>query len=157
MRRRARPLTLGLGCIWKPGFLGALLFSVSLLLAQQPAPRGEQKQGPIPPKPQEDEPYTLRVDAPLVNVDVVVTDRDGNFIPNLQQQNFRIFEDGVEQSIATFAPSEAPLTTVLLLETRPQFYPVYYDTLDAAYLFLSRLRKDDWVALVGFSMRPEIL
>lgn len=129
------------------------------VLPQQPKPPSEQKQGPIQPKPRppEEEPYTLRVEAPLVTVDVVVTDRSGNFIPNLQKENFRIFEDTIEQSVAAFAPSEAPLTTVLVLETTPKFWRVYYDSLDAAYLFLNRLRKDDWVALMGFDMKPEIL
>lgn len=124
-----------------------------------PPPPTEQKQGPIPPKPRapEEEPYTLRVDVPLVTVDVVVTDRNGNFIPNLQKNHFRILEDGVEQTVASFSPSEAPLTAVLLLETTPKFWRVYYDSLDAAYLFLSRLRKDDWVALVGFDIKPQIL
>lgn len=128
-------------------------------LPQQPPPPTEQKQGPIKPKPQapEQEPYTLRVEAPLVNVDVVATDRDGNFIPNLQKDNFRLFEDGVEQTIAAFAPSEAPLTSVLLLETTPKFWRVYYDSLDAAHLFLNRLRKDDWIALMGFDMKPRLL
>ncbi|MFQ5817291.1 MAG: VWA domain-containing protein [Terriglobia bacterium] len=128
-------------------------------LPQQPAPPSEQKKGPLKPKEQksEEEGFAMRVDVPLVSVDVVVTDRKGNFIPNLQKENFRIVEEGVEQSIASFAPSQAPLTTVLLLETTPKFWRVYYDTLDAAYLFLNRLRKDDWIALVGFHLKPEIL
>jgi len=126
---------------------------------QQPTPPSQEKRGPIRPKPQkpEEEPYVLRVEAPLVTLDVVVTDRHGNFIPGLQKANFRILEDGVEQAVASFTPSEAPLTTVLLLETRPQFWQVYYDMLDAAYLFLNRLRDEDWIALVGFDMRPRIL
>ncbi|MFQ5928021.1 MAG: VWA domain-containing protein, partial [Terriglobia bacterium] len=77
--------------------------------------------------------------------------------PNLQKENFRILQDGVEQSLASFAPSEAPLTTVLLLETTPRYWRAYYDSLDATYLFLNRLRKDDWIALVGFNLKPEIL
>ncbi len=126
---------------------------------QPPTPPSEQKRGPIRPKPQkpEEEPYVLRVEAPLVALDVVVTDQHGNFVPGLQKANFRILEDGVEQALTNFGPSEAPLTTVLLLETRPQFWRVYYDMLDAAYLFLSRLRDEDWIALVGFDMRPRIL
>ncbi|MBI4462189.1 MAG: VWA domain-containing protein [Acidobacteria bacterium] len=145
--------------VWWLATLSVLLALVVLPLTGAQQPPSEQKQGPIQPKPREpqEEPYTLRVEAPLVSVDVVVTDRDGNFIPNLQKENFRIVEDGVEQTISSFAPSEAPLTTVMLLETRPQWYRVYYDMLDAAYLFLNRLRGDDYVALVGYTMRPEIL
>lgn len=141
-----------------------VLFALPLTWAppaspQQPTPPSQEKRGPLPTKPKkpEDEPYVLRVEAPLVTLDVVVTDRHGNFIPGLQKPNFRIVEDGVEQTVASFTPSEAPLTTVLLLETRPQFWRVYYDMLDAAYLFLNRLRDEDWIALVGFDMKPRIL
>lgn len=144
---------------WLLGLVVLPLLWAPPALSQQPPPPTEQKQGPIKPKPQapEQEAYTLRVEAPLVNVDVVATDRDGNFIPDLQKDNFRIFEDGVEQTIAAFAPSEAPLTTVLLLETTPKFWRVYYDSLDAAHMFLNRLRKDDWIALMGFDMKPRLL
>ncbi len=124
----------------------------------KPAPPSEQKQGPIQPKqrPQEEEPYTLRVEAPLVTVDVVVTDRNGNFLPNLQKENFRLYEDGIEQTVTNFSPSESPITAVLVLETTPRIWRAYYDSLDAAYLFLRRMRPDDWVALVTFDMRPQV-
>ncbi|MFQ5926141.1 MAG: hypothetical protein ACE5MH_01760, partial [Terriglobia bacterium] len=105
------------------GLLVLPLLWVPRALPQQPKPPSERKQGPLKPKERkpEEEPYTLRVEAPLVSVDVVVTDRKGNFIPNLQKENFRILQDGVEQSVASFTPSEAPLTTVLLLETTPRY------------------------------------
>ncbi|MGH9787912.1 MAG: VWA domain-containing protein [Candidatus Acidiferrales bacterium] len=129
-------------------------------LAQQQEPPTEQKQGPIQPKPEEDDktPYALRVEVPLVEVDVAVTDRkSGTFIPGLKKEHFRLYVDGQEQEIAAFAPTEAPLTTVLVVEATPAFgYLIRYDNLDSAYLFLRQLRKDDWVAVVGYDMRPRI-
>ena len=51
---------------------------------------------PVAPKKLEDIPdYSLKVNVPLVNVDVLVTTKDGQFIPGLKQGNFRILEDGV--------------------------------------------------------------
>jgi VWFA-related protein len=128
-------------------------------LASATGPQSEQRQGPIQPKPPQEEeaPYALRVEVPLVNVDVTVADRKGNIITGLRREQFQIFEDGAEQEIAAFAPTEAALTAVLLIETTPQFYPVYYDIVDAGYYFVQRLRKEDWVALVGFDLRPKIL
>src|SRR5262245_59396335 len=69
---------------------------------------GPKKQAPpkkkriSPKKPAGEKPddnFTLAVEIELVNVDVVVTDKKGNFIPNLTAKNFRLFEDKVEQKI----------------------------------------------------------
>jgi len=46
---------------------------------------------PVTPKKLEDIPdYSLKVNVPLVNVDVLVTSKDGQFIPGLKQENFRV-------------------------------------------------------------------
>ena len=74
---------------------------------------------PPPPTPKklEDVPdYSLKVNVPLVNVDVSVTTKDGQFIPGLKKENFRIIEDGVPQTITNFSVSPAPITAVLLVE-----------------------------------------
>src|SRR3954454_2578335 len=62
------------------------------------------------------EDYSLRVNVPLVTVDVSVLTKDGQFIPGLKQGNFRVVEDGVPQKVANFAVTEAPITAVLLVE-----------------------------------------
>ena len=130
-------------------FLLALVVAAgsALLFAQQPS-------GPIEPKKQKEEeaPYALRVDVPVVSVDVAVTDRDGNFISSLRREHFHIYEDGVEQQITSFAPGTAPLTTVLVVETNRQLRYLLYKNLEAAYYLLNQLTKEDWVALVGVSL-----
>ena len=86
---------------------------------------GPKKQAPpkkkriSPKKPTGDKPdenFTLAVDIELVNLDVVVTDKRGNFIPNLTQKNFRVYEDKVEQKVTNFSPTAAPITIVMLVE-----------------------------------------
>lgn len=139
--------------------LGVTLALGGALLAQQPQPPppSEQKQGPIQPKPPEQEaPYALQVEVPLVNVDVNVTDRNGNIITGLERGHFRVYADGQEQEIVAFAPSEAPLTTVLLVEASPALGYLLWQNLDTAYLFLNQLRKGDWVALVAYDVKPHI-
>ncbi len=127
-----------------------------LALAQQPPQ--EQQQGPLPPPPpQEEAPYALKVDVPIVNVDVTVVDKKGNFVTGLRKEHFRVFEDNQEQEIVAFAPTEAPLTTVLVVEASPLLgWWMQQDNLQAAYLFLRQLRKSDWVALVAYDMRPRL-
>ena len=53
---------------------------------------------------------TIRVDTRLVSVPVIVSDRDGRYVPHLQQSDFRVFQDGTEQPIAFFGATEEPIT-----------------------------------------------
>jgi len=113
---------------------------------------------PPPPKKIEDNPdYSLKVNVPLVNVDVLVTTKDGQFIPNLKKENFRILEDGVPQSINKFSVAEAPITAVLLTEFASTNYYYLVDALNASYAFAGTLKKEDWVAVAYYDMQPHIL
>lgn len=130
-----------------------------LALAQEPVPR-EEKQGPLapPPPPQQEgeQPYALRVDVPVVNVDVTVVDKKGNFVTGLNRNHFRVYQDGVEQEIVAFAPAESPITTVVLVEANPALGYLLWDNLDAAAIFLRQLRKGDWVALMSYDLKPRL-
>ena len=114
---------------------------------------------PTPRKPPEKEPqFTMTVDVPLVTLDVLVTTKDGQFVPGLKKDMFRVSEDGVPQKITNFGQAEAPITAVLLLEFSSQNYGFMNgDVLNAAYTFAQTLKKNDWVAVVAYDMKPEIL
>ena len=101
--------------------------------------------------------YSIRVNSPLVNVDVLVTTKSGEFVPGLKKDNFRLFEDGAPQSISTFNVSKAPITAVLLVEYASTNYCVY-DPGAAGFLsFANTLQKDDWIAVAYYDMQPHIL
>src|SRR5882724_13242150 len=120
----------------------------------------EEPPAPPPEKPKKIEgmpDYSIKVDVPLVSLDVLVTTKDGQFIPGLQRGNFKIFEDGVEQKVTNFNQSEAPITAVLLIEFASTNYNYMYDALNASYTFASGLKKEDWVAVVSYDMKPQIL
>jgi VWFA-related protein len=113
---------------------------------------------PVAPKKLEDIPdYSLKVNVPLVNVDVLVTTKDGQFIPGLKQGNFRVVEDGVPQQVTHFNVSQAPITAVLLVEFASTSYSFMRDALLASYSFANSLKKDDWVAVAYYDMQPHIL
>jgi VWFA-related protein len=113
---------------------------------------------PVTPKKLEDIPdYSLKVNVPLVNVDVLVTTKDGQFIPGLKKDNFRIMEDGVAQQVTHFNVSQAPITAVLLVEFASTSYSFLRDALLASYAFANSLKKDDWVAVAYYDMQPHIL
>lgn len=131
------------------------------------APTTEPEQPKIPSKfgkkgdvPKEGTP-TFRSDVNTVNVDVAVLDNKGRFIPNIPKGNFRILEDGVPQQIENFAMGEAPMTVALVIEFSNLFQQywseAWYQTLTAAYGFLETLKPEDFVAVVAYDMRPEIL
>ena len=113
---------------------------------------------PVAPKKAEDIPdYSLKVNVPLVNVDVLVTTKDGQFIPGLKQDNFRVLEDGVPQNVTHFAVSKAPITAVLLVEFASTNYVFMIQALQASYAFANTLKKEDWVAVAYYDMQPHIL
>jgi VWFA-related protein len=119
----------------------------------QPAPPAQ----PQPPAPQEQPGFAISVTVPVVNVDVVVTDNDGNYLNNLTKENFRVTEDGASQSISNFATTDAPITVVLLVEYSQIGYGWFlYNARNWADLFLRQLKPTDWVALESFSMRPNV-
>jgi VWFA-related protein len=114
---------------------------------------------PVTPKKVEDLPdYSLKVNVPLVNVDVLVTLKDGGqFVPGLKKDNFRVMEDGVQQQIKNFTVSQAPITAVLLVEFAATNYIFMGQALQASYAFANSLKKDDWVAVAYYDMQPHIL
>ena len=85
------------------GTLAGALAAFTVLSAQQP----ERQPGGRPPEPGDtsvgvigDGP-TFRTGVTLVTTDVIVRDRDGVFVPNLNRGDFRVFEDDVEQEIVS--------------------------------------------------------
>jgi VWFA-related protein len=123
----------------------------------------KKKEEPPPPAPEkpkkiENMPnYSISVDVPVVNLDVLVTSKDGQTIPGLRQENFKIFEDGSQQKIATFNQTKAPITAVLLVEFASTNYDFEIEALRASYGFANTLQKDDWVSVVSYDMKPQIL
>jgi len=125
-----------------------------------PKKKVEDVPPPPPPAPKkvEDNPdYSLKVNVPLVNVDVLVTSKSGQFIPGLKKDNFRVLEDGVPQQVSNFSVSQAPITAVLLVEFASTNYVFMMQALQASYAFANTLKKDDWVAVTYFDMQPHIL
>ncbi len=101
--------------------------------------------------------YSLSIDVPLVVLDVLVTDEDGNVLNGLKKENFRILDEGKPQFVRDFAPTSAPITIVILMEYGGIAYD--YFAYKAAYWgteFLDYLQQDDWVALVTYDIKPTV-
>src|SRR5580704_6591523 len=105
---------------------------------------------------------TFRSDVTAVQVEVAVLDNHGHFIPNIPKEKFRVLEDNVPQQVATFSTNaDAPMTIAMVIEFNNLFQRYWsqgwYETLTASYGFVQTLKPEDYVAIVAFDMRPEIL
>ncbi|HEU0123159.1 MAG TPA: VWA domain-containing protein [Bryobacteraceae bacterium] len=104
---------------------------------------------------------TFKSDVSTVQVDVAVLDKNGRFIPNIPRGNFRVLEDGVPQQVSGYTLGEAPMTICMVIEFSNLYQQYWssgwYETLQASYGFLDTLKPEDYVAIVAYDLRPEIL
>lgn len=128
-------------------------------------PKKPESSAPAPPPPPakpKNPPgmpnYSLHVDVPVVTVDVgVLLEKNHAFVPNLKEENFRVFEDGKPQEITHFQQIKAPITAVLMVEFASNSWWFINDMENAAYTFTQQLRPDDYVAVVSYDMHTHIL
>jgi VWFA-related protein len=123
---------------------------------------GEEPPPPAPAEPKVKNPngatYSMRVDVPIVNLDVnVVLDKTHQFVPGLKAANFLVLEDGVEQKVDTVRITQTPITAVMLLEFASNSYYLINDMRNASVTFFRSLRPDDYVAVMTYDLRTHIL
>jgi Ca-activated chloride channel family protein len=99
---------------------------------------------------QSDKDDVIKVDTQLVEVPVVITDKNGRPVLNLKQSNFAIFEDGKPQEIRDFSTTTEPFEVALLLDTSGSTRQDLQLIRRAAESFISSLRPGDRVALIAF-------
>jgi Ca-activated chloride channel homolog len=99
----------------------------------------------------------VRVNTTLVTIPVSVMDRDGKYIPNLRKEDFRLWDDGVEQQVAYFASTEQPFTVVLMIDTSGSTHFKLDEMQDAAIAFVNQLQPNDRVMVVSFDDKIRFL
>ncbi len=104
---------------------------------------------------------TFKSDISVVDVNIAVLDNKGHFIPNIPQKAFRVLEDNVPQQVSELLAGRSPDDGRLVIEFSNLFQQywseTWYQTLTAAYGFIDTLKPEDYVAVVAYDMRPEIL
>ncbi len=121
-------------------------------VAPPPAPAEENVKNP------NGETYSLRVDVPIVNLDVsVILDKTHQFVPGLKPENFLVVEDGVEQKVQTLRMTKTPITAVMLLEFASTSYAFIQDMQNASASFYRTLQPQDYIAVATYDMRTHIL
>ncbi len=86
----------------------------------QPQPQIPPPTAPATPKPAQvpssEAPAVIRLNPTLVVLPVTVKDHNGNLVPDLKRDEFRVFEDNVEQQITFFTIEAFPLSLVVLID-----------------------------------------
>jgi len=146
-----------------------LFFSLSAAAQVQPQPAPPQTPPASPQKPaakgaagqkggpgDTDVRSYIKIHTEAVIVPVTVKDRDGHLIDDLQQQDFRVFQDGVEQPIVRFSSDPFPLSAVVLIDndlTQKQASQVQKSLVAIAAGF----GPSDEVALVTYDQFPHVV
>jgi Ca-activated chloride channel homolog len=102
---------------------------------------------PVRPEENVTQEDVVRVNTTLVGVPVTVMDRDGRRVTDLKQTEFHLYEDGVEQEIAFFAPGDAPVTVLVLFDKyvlgKKKPFQQIGDYRETADLFIKQMRPGD--------------
>lgn len=94
---------------------------------------------------------TLRVETTLVVVPVAVTDKGNRFVVGLEKQNFKLYEDGVEQKIAQFSGEDVPLSIGILVDTSASMGSRFATSRQAVAEFLKTMNAADEAFLEDFN------
>jgi VWFA-related protein len=99
----------------------------------------------------------IKIDTSLVNIPVIVSDRQNRYIPGLTARDFRVFQDNNEQKIEVFTNEEAPMNIVLALDTSRSTELVLNKIKKAAKQFVKVLAPGDRAMIVTFDNDIQVL
>lgn len=97
--------------------------------------------------------YTLSVDVDLVLFNITVLDGDGRTVSGLSADNFRVYEDGREQTIKIFQPEDTPATVGLVIDNSGSMMNRRADVVAAALAFIGASHPDNEMFIVDFNRK----
>ena len=113
---------------------------------------------PVQMRAQADDPdKSAKSDKSLVSVPVIVSDREGRYIPGLKKEDFTVLQDGVKQNIAFFAKYDEPLNIALLIDTSGSTEDVSKKIKGAAKELINLLNPGDQCLIATFDNQVKIL
>jgi Ca-activated chloride channel family protein len=99
----------------------------------------------------------IRIDTTLVLVPVAVNDPMGRFVTGLDKDNFKVFEDKIEQEIKQFSSEDAPMSVGLVFDTSGSMGGKLNTSRRAVAEFLKTSNPQDEFFLIEFNERPEVV
>jgi Ca-activated chloride channel family protein len=159
MRPRLQRLAFRLG--------GLALAFWGLLFATALRTWAEEETRLPPPAPQEGAKITVRqepirpvpilVDVNLVVVNVTVTDPYDRIVTGLEQGNFQVFDEKVEQQIVAFSTEDAPISVGLIFDSSGSMGEKIQKSKEAALQFFKTSNPQDEFMLVNFNEQPNLI
>src|SRR3984885_11968550 len=133
-----------------------VLFVLAMLLASPGLLA--QNQNPLPPSPPppptpgaQNQSHAIKNVVDLVVLHTTVVDEKGNFVPDLTRDNFRVFEDKIEQKISVFSKEDVPVTMGLVIDNSGSMKEKRPQVNEAALSFVRTSNKQDEVFVVNFN------
>jgi len=122
---------------------------IAPLLAQVTGP-----EAPNQPEPKKSSGINMDVEMALVNV--TVTDPYSRLVTGLDNENFKVYEDGTEQEISTFSSEDVPISIGLIFDMSGSMADKVDKARQAAVQFLRTANPQDEFFLVSFNDRAEV-
>jgi Ca-activated chloride channel homolog len=104
----------------------------------------------------QDRPQVFRSGVAVVSLNVTVSDAQQRFVTDLEQSDFSVFEDGVEQELSYFSKINLPIALSLLIDTSASMEERLLVAQDAAAGFARRVRPEDVAQVVDFDSRVQV-
>lgn len=121
-----------------------------------PTPSAQSENNPVDETAEVDD-EVVNISTEIVSIPVKVLNRNGKFITGLTKENFKIFEDNVEQEIAYFSNEQQPFTVALVLDMSYSAKFKVGEIQSAAIAFLAQLRSNDRVMIISFDEEIHVL
>ncbi len=99
----------------------------------------------------------FRSDVALVHVEAAVTAADGRILTGFGKDDFRVFDEGKEQTILHFSAEDEPLDLILLFDVSGSMSVVVEGVSRAARQGLRELRQGDRVCVMVFNSRSRVI
>src|SRR5829696_3832257 len=111
---------------------------------------------PLPAPTIREEDVIEKVETELVNLNVRVVDRNNRPINNLQQGDFKVFEDNAPQRIDFFSKSEVPTNYSLVIDNSGSLRPQIDEVIEAGKILIGANRSEDETSVIRFVSSDKI-
>jgi Ca-activated chloride channel homolog len=149
-------LRLGILCVCARNCLLLIALLVCVAVAVIPAAAQNPKPSPTPEE-EIDPDDVISVNTTEVLLPVTVRDSNGRLVTDLLRKDFRVFEDGQEQTLSDLSLRQVPVDVVLMVDASSSVAENLDDFRRAAEGFATHLSAEDRISLIQFDDRVLLL
>ena len=114
---------------------------------------GQNPPPPIPPPygTAQSGAYTLKKNVDMVRLPVTIVDKNGNFVPGLTEDNFRVLENNAPQKVSQFSHADIPIAVGLVIDNSGSMRSKRARVNAAALTFVQTSNPQDQMFVVNFN------